>query len=65
MIIRPNPSFPLLGSDQAEVIQIYVELMQERRGAAREPEEKKVARPHGSGNKSLDSQPSHELFDYE
>lgn len=65
MIIQPNPSFPLLASDQAEVIQIFLELMQERSGPAHGPEVKKVTGPLASRNKSLDSKPPHELFDYE
>ncbi|MFZ0301444.1 MAG: hypothetical protein WAL75_02115 [Terracidiphilus sp.] len=65
MIIQPNSSFPLLASDQAEVIQIFLELMQERGGPAHGPEVRRVTRPLASPNQSLDSKPPHELFDYE
>ncbi len=37
---QPNSSFPLLASDQAEVIQIFLELMSEGDRAASAPEVK-------------------------
>ncbi|MGA3049250.1 MAG: hypothetical protein ABSD67_21645 [Terracidiphilus sp.] len=38
MTIQPNSNFPLLASDQADVIQIFLELMIERDRAGQAPE---------------------------
>jgi hypothetical protein len=65
MIIQPNPSFPLLAGDQADVIRIFIELLQDRSRAASGAEVKTVTMPYGSRNVSHDSGPPTELYDYE
>jgi hypothetical protein len=49
MTTQPNSSFPLLASDQEEVVRIFIERMDERSHAASGPEKTTV-------NKSLESQ---------
>lgn len=38
MAIHPDSNFPLLPRDQAEVIRLFIELMQDRAGGSREPQ---------------------------
>ena len=65
MSIRPNPSFPLLASDQEEVIGIFLGLMKDRDRPEREPEPTNILEPHGKSNKSEDSFFPGDAFDYE
>jgi hypothetical protein len=53
MSIHPNPSFPLLASDQADVIRIFLELLSERERAAR-ASEVAASQPLGPRNDSND-----------
>lgn len=57
MPIQPNPSFPLLQSDQADVMRIFLELKQER------DREGQVS--FGPANSSSDSFFPGDAFDYE
>jgi hypothetical protein len=65
MAIQPNPNFPLLESDQADVIRIFLELIEERSRPAHGLEVKTVTKALESRNNSDDSRPPSELFDYE
>lgn len=38
MAIHPDSNFPLLPRDQADVIRLFIELMQDRAGGSREPQ---------------------------
>jgi hypothetical protein len=51
MAMSPDSSFPLLASDQAEVIRIFLELMDEH-DRTEHPSELMVNRPRGLGKAS-------------
>ncbi len=65
MAIQPSSNFPLLESDQADVIRIFLELIEERSRSASGLEVKTVTKAVESSNKPHDSKPPSELFDYE
>ncbi|HTW81067.1 MAG TPA: hypothetical protein VME23_16080 [Terracidiphilus sp.] len=65
MAIQPNPRFPLLESDQADVIRIFLQLVQERIRAESVPEEKTVIKTPGACDDSNDSFFPGDAFDYE
>jgi len=65
MTIQPSPNFPLLESDQTEVIRIFLELIEERSRTARMPEATATKKELGPCNNSDESRPPGELFDYE
>jgi hypothetical protein len=54
MSIHPNPSFPLLASDQAEVIRIFLELMREGDHTGRVSEATPTKKPLGPRSESDD-----------
>jgi len=54
MAIHPNPSFPLLPSDQADVIRIFLQLMRERYPSSKVPE---VAANHPSVSRNGSNRP--------
>jgi hypothetical protein len=64
MASHPVSSFPLLASDQADVIRIYLELMQERARAG-SASDVKEDQPLGSPDASDPSWFPGQTFDYE
>lgn len=64
MMNEPTSSFPLLASDQADVMEIFLQLMQERSGSAQVSEKNDQEKQLGAGGNSQTSFP-HELLDYE
>lgn len=64
MASHPISSFPLLASDQADVIRIFIELMQER-ARAESPSEITEDQPLGPRNAPGHSWFPGQTFDYE
>jgi hypothetical protein len=64
MFIRPDASFPLLASDQADVIRIFLELMSKGEGAGRAPDATKNDTVD-SRNDCDDSPIPRELLDFD
>lgn len=62
MAIHPSSSFPLLVSDQAEVIRIYLELLRDRQRAGR-PAEDTILRSRPSRNDFHHASPPREMPD--
>jgi hypothetical protein len=54
MSIHPNSNFPLLASDQVDVIRIFLELMREGDHAGRVPEATTTKTPLGPRSESDD-----------
>ena len=54
MAIHPDSSFPLLASDQADVIRIFIELMREGDRPEQAPQAMTTKKPHESRNDSND-----------
>jgi hypothetical protein len=52
MMIDPTSSFPLLASDQADVMRIFLELMAERRSPTARISEVAIDKPLGPRNDS-------------
>jgi len=65
MTIHPNSSFPLLASDQDEVIRIFLELMQNHDHIESAPEPKKVFKRFTQPADSEESFFPGDTFDYE
>lgn len=65
MPIQPNSSFPLLASDQADVIRIFLELMAEGNHAERVSDERATNNPLEPRNDSNDSCFPREQLDLE
>lgn len=64
MAIHPDSSFPLLVSDQAEVISIYLQLRHER-DLAESPAESSASEAIAPWNRFRDSRSPRELPDHE
>jgi hypothetical protein len=65
MTIHPNSSFPLLASDQADVIRIFLDLMREGDGAGHVPQATTSNKQLGPGADCNDSRIPRELLDLE
>jgi hypothetical protein len=63
MTVHPNSSFPLLASDQADVIRIFLDLMREGGLAGRVHETATTAKQLGAGPDYSDAQTPRELLD--
>ena len=64
MAIHPDSRFPVIASDQADVIRVFLDLMSERERAERAPRDN-GKQPVGPGSDSYDGWTQGQLPDFE